>query len=195
MRREIHILGGKAVSALNKAKASERLQNYLRNPKICPACNKPIIPRNGQGLYFVLRQKYCSKSCAAAINNHTSPKRRPQNRFCKDCGNVIDQSAGYVDRSICDPCWEIRKQMLSSRMKKDSSHNEIRNHARQMMNGHVQVCAHCGWDHVVETCHIKPVANFPPTALLREINDLNNLIYLCPNCHWDLDHGLLTLHQ
>jgi len=40
-------------------------------------------------------------------------------------------------------------------------------------------------------CHIKPVAEFGDDAPLEEINAKENLIALCPNCHRELDDGLL----
>jgi predicted restriction endonuclease len=54
-----------------------------------------------------------------------------------------------------------------------------------------KVCAICGYSNHVELCHIKSIAHFSETAALEEINSLSNLIYLCPNHHWELDNGLL----
>ena len=51
----------------------------------------------------------------------------------------------------------------------------------------------CGYDKHVECCHIKAVSDFPDTALLGEVNAPGNLVLLCRNCHWELDHGLLVL--
>jgi predicted HNH restriction endonuclease len=45
----------------------------------------------------------------------------------------------------------------------------------------------------VEVCHIREINSFPDTAIIKEINDHGNLILLCRNCHWELDHGLLDL--
>ena len=45
----------------------------------------------------------------------------------------------------------------------------------------------------VELCHIKPIASFKDSALLSEVNSKNNIVQLCPNCHWELDHGILKL--
>jgi predicted HNH restriction endonuclease len=28
---------------------------------------------------------------------------------------------------------------------------------------------------------------------MSDVNNLDNLIALCPNCRWELDHGLLSL--
>lgn len=54
-------------------------------------------------------------------------------------------------------------------------------------------CANCGYSKHVELCHIKAVASFDDNAFIGEVNHPNNIIQLCPNCHWELDNGLLKL--
>ena len=73
-------------------------------------------------------------------------------------------------------------------------HN-IRINARKVMKkaNIVYACKICGYNKYVEVCHIKAIAEFEPLALIREVNSLSNLAYLCPNHHWELDNGLLKL--
>lgn len=54
-------------------------------------------------------------------------------------------------------------------------------------------CAICGYDKHIEIAHIKAVADFDDETLVSEINDINNLIALCPNHHWEYDNGMLEL--
>ena len=54
-------------------------------------------------------------------------------------------------------------------------------------------CKVCAYKNYVEVCHIKAIADFNPTCLINEINNLSNLIYLCPNHHIELDKGILNL--
>lgn len=54
-------------------------------------------------------------------------------------------------------------------------------------------CVICGYNKHYEVCHIKPVSEFDDTITLREINDINNLVALCRNHHWEYDKGLITL--
>jgi len=55
-------------------------------------------------------------------------------------------------------------------------------------------CAICGYTNHYEICHIKSVSSFPPDALIvKEINNINNLIALCPNHHWEFDNDILKL--
>lgn len=43
-----------------------------------------------------------------------------------------------------------------------------------------------------DVCHIKPIGSFDDDTLVAEINDLTNLVPLCKNHHWEMDHGLLS---
>ena len=36
--------------------------------------------------------------------------------------------------------------------------------------------------------HIKAVSDFNDDTLISEINDIDNLIALCPNHHWEYDN-------
>ncbi|WP_394804943.1 HNH endonuclease [Hymenobacter monticola] len=51
----------------------------------------------------------------------------------------------------------------------------------------------CGYDTHYEVCHIKPINEFMPTDFVADVNRLNNLVALCPNHHWEFDHGLLSV--
>ena len=56
-------------------------------------------------------------------------------------------------------------------------------------------CAICGYDKYYEVCHIKPVSEFDDDTLIEEINNIDNLIALCPNHHWEYDNGLISKEQ
>ncbi len=56
-----------------------------------------------------------------------------------------------------------------------------------------RVCANCGYDKHVEICHVKAINSFPAETPVAVINDVANLVALCPNCHWEFDHSLLIL--
>ena len=64
-----------------------------------------------------------------------------------------------------------------------------------MENNPSPSCAICGYDKHVEVAHIKPVAEFDDSAMVKEINSIDNLIGLCPNHHWEYDNGLLNLEN
>ncbi len=57
---------------------------------------------------------------------------------------------------------------------------------------YVPICANCNYNKHVEVCHIKGISDFPDDAQVKEINHVDNLRYLCRNCHWELDNGLIN---
>jgi len=73
---------------------------------------------------------------------------------------------------------------------KSSAFALVRSRARATKKATMtNACEKCGWDKHVEVCHKKPISEFPKTALLSEINSEDNLLILCPNCHWMFDHS------
>jgi predicted restriction endonuclease len=52
-------------------------------------------------------------------------------------------------------------------------------------------CSNCSYDKHYEVCHIKDVKHFPEESFLSEVNQIDNLISYCRNCHWEFDNGLL----
>ena len=49
-------------------------------------------------------------------------------------------------------------------------------------------CCKCGYKKHVEIAHIRAISDFPDSATIGEINSIENLMALCPNCHWEHDH-------
>lgn len=75
--------------------------------------------------------------------------------------------------------------------------NGVRSAARKVLQkaGIEKKCCICGFDIVIEVHHIKAVTDFPFSATLAEVNDLSNLLYLCPNHHVMVDKGLITTEE
>jgi len=73
--------------------------------------------------------------------------------------------------------------------------HEIRINARRVMkdNNIEYCCKVCGYKTYVEVCHLKSIADFDLSTKIKDINSLDNLAYLCPNHHKELDRGLLPL--
>ena len=134
--------------------------------------------------------KYCSKSCSAKVNNR-KPKRVRKIHYCDECG---DECRSY--RKYCPSCWktnQVKDMTLQEAMyehhHKSSAFAKVRTRARALLTANrPKVCQDCGYDKHVECCHIKGIASFPEDTLVSEVNDLSNLKWLCPNCHWEHDH-------
>lgn len=54
-------------------------------------------------------------------------------------------------------------------------------------------CIVCGYKNNIEVAHKKAVSSFPETALISEINNIENLMGLCPNHHTEYDKGQLEI--
>lgn len=145
--------------------------------------------------------KYCSRSCAATVNNLT-PKRVKKVVFCKSCSVELNRT----DRSYCAKCWptvyssrseartlqEVRA--ASKNQHSAAAYSSIRQQARSKFKDIASSqCARCGYHHHVELCHIRAIRDFPPEARIGDINSRDNIIQLCPNCHWEFDNGMLSL--
>lgn len=168
---------------------------------------KPILPKPCQGCSSIIpagidrRQKFCSRSCASTFNNKKYPKRKPENKHsCKVCGSRLSNK-----RNIrCRNCWTTFQADTAGELPiKDffvkgasrAKFNHIRVWARKLLcrAKRPKECQVCGFKTYVEVCHLKPIADFPENAPMKEVNSLKNLIYLCPNHHALLDKGYLTL--
>jgi hypothetical protein len=140
--------------------------------------------------------RYCSRSCSATYSNRAFPKRTRSVRFCKYCGVEI-----LPNRRVCDLCnpslvdWSKRTLGEARELAKYQSNAQIRSVARYVYraSGRPYVCVACGYDKHVEICHIEAINRFPEATTIAVISHLDNLVALCPNCHWEFDHGLLQL--
>jgi len=177
----------------------------------CIFCDKPILSKDK-------RKKFCNSSCSASYNNAKFPRKIAKSiAICTKCGNKIElkkkNSGGYYNRKYCNSCLKLVKSLcggtlsefdlLVNQTKKSlydrrsgwqSANSTIRKHSRLVFfaSNEIKVCKICGYSNHIEVCHIKQVKEFTDDAKILEINDIGNLIALCPNHHWEFDNNLLT---
>ena len=139
--------------------------------------------------------KYCSRSCANRVNGRLFPSRQRILRSCKHCGTALQ-----TRRTTCDSCnpslvdWRmVQLQELKAKALQQYA-AQIRSLARvaYRKSSRPKACAVCSYDVHYEVCHIKPIREFLPTNFVADVNRLNNLVALCPNHHWEFDHGRLS---
>ena len=150
--------------------------------------------------------KFCSRSCAAANANRVRAVEKPDSYkkwYCRDCG----AHAPRVERvrpwaKYCPACLDKRQFRLPedwtlgevrsrySHLHLSSIHSLLRARARSTMRRleRNHECEGCGWTIHVEIAHIKPMSSFPDDARISEVNAIDNLRALCPNCHWEFDN-------
>ena len=142
----------------------------------CGTCGKrfPVKP-------FRLRHSnalYCSRKC------HHNGMAKKVNLRCSTCGNEVVRTPSKVKNSksgqffcnkSCQTKW--RNRYFSGEKHKNWSHGKAINYRRILANSdRKKVCRHCGEDdkRVLAVHHIDEN---------RRNNNLENLMWLCHNCH------------
>lgn len=144
--------------------------------------------------------KFCSRSCSVTYNNMINPKRsvliESINKVTCKCGGKKALSA-----EMCQSCRNditLNKPISEIKRKSYPHWNMVRAIAKRIMknSNNIKTCYMCGhneFDSVVEVCHIKEITSFDENTLVKEVNALENLVYLCPSHHRLLDKGSIKL--
>lgn len=163
--------------------------------KICLNCKKEYENNDK-------RSKFCTRTCAAIHNNKIAPKREKSTK-CRTCDNLI--LSGY---SFCENCISVGKHLRSGIKTEDKTlgeeivskvhrganrYDHIRQHAARIMKDVPNCCKKCNYSKHTEVCHIKAIKDFSLDTKISVINSKDNLVKLCPNCHWEFDRGLFSL--
>ena len=92
---------------------------------------------------------------------------------------------------------KTKGELLLDRKNYQSYRSAIRKLAEKIYkeNNSECKCAVCGYDKHIEVAHIKAVSDFDDNNTIAEINDISNLIGLCPNHHWEYDNGILDINK
>lgn len=135
---------------------------------------------------------YCSRKCSHSVNTKQNP-RRIKTKKCKICDTLIFSSRQKCPQCIknLQPLDYTLEEAIYTKHHKSSAFALVRSRARTIAK-HLGLnkCVKCGYSKHVEIAHIKPISDFPLSAKLSEVNSQNNLLPLCPNCHWEHDHNL-----
>ena len=141
--------------------------------------------------------KFCSRSCAATFNNKKRPKKKYYCKICNvevpyrrvACDKHNPQMVDWSKKTILDVVYQYEHKYGAS-----NRYTRIRDSAKRVYrnSNKPNKCARCGYDKHYHVCHIKPIHLFDPTVPVSVVNHIDNLIALCPNCHWELDNGLFA---
>lgn len=109
--------------------------------------------------------------------------------LCSECrnkerrNNIKEQTLGYYidgQKYLATKCNDIRKD--AKRTLEESDREKV-----------CEYCHNHEFDDILEVHHIKGILEFDNTAKIKEINDLENLVWLCPNHHRMIELGLIKL--
>lgn len=162
-----------------KLRHYNNILKYNNNPNKCLCCNSDIMYVTGK-LAETKIKKFCNRSCAAVYNN-SKKERLIKVKKEKQKVDILEDLT--------------KNELLQRRSNYTMCRIAICKHARNKLNklNLLKVCSNCGYNKHVEVCHIKSVSSFDNNIKISEINNINNLIYLCPNCHWEFDNNILKL--
>jgi hypothetical protein len=185
----------------NSISRQSALKRYYSNPNLCIECGKVIhVPESGT-VPPTRKKKFCNKSCAASYNNRGrrhGPKPKP--KTCPVC-----DGPHYNKRIYCSvSCLRSKTravlqtttkgELFQQRKSWQAARSCIQNNARKVYeeSRKPKVCFVCGYANHYEVAHIQSVSSFPDSVTVGKINSLSNLLALCPNHHWEFDHGLIN---
>ncbi|MFA5024124.1 MAG: HNH endonuclease signature motif containing protein [Patescibacteria group bacterium] len=142
--------------------------------KVCDACKEKNELR--------LKQKRVEESNSSS-------------KLCKICGDKTFGRGNYCLKHISPHIDEYTlKNIKYEATFKSNRYTNLRSRARIIArdNNILNKCELCGYDKIVMCCHIKSISSFDENTKIKDINTTSNLIGLCPNCHWEFDHNLLS---
>lgn len=146
------------------------------------------------------KKSFCSEKCSSKFDDFVKPTGE-LNSECKSCFSPISSCYTW-----CSDCAENlsekikRPDMTIGELKEKFPYPAWRKktslQGRKTVRDTPNKCHHCEYDKHVEVCHIKPVQDFPSDAMyISEINAPQNLLKLCPNHHWEMDYGDLSVRD
>ena len=180
---------------------SNAVERYNRSPSKCLYCGTTIVIEDGDQPSDLKRRKFCSRSHSASYNNSLHIKRirvgpRP---VCRVCGGSVSNGSVIcvtcLKRGNLDRVWALPMADYLIRTASKVRFSSVRTWAQRYLKllGVPKKCLLCGYDKIVEVCHLKPLSSFSEDTLMGVVNHKDNLKYLCPNHHAELDRGLLAL--
>lgn len=170
---------------------------------ICEKCGKEFFEdwrKDKQQRKQVCR--FCSKTCANTRIHKEETKEKiskslikSPDKICTICNKKMSKSA---KGNLCKECLnniQINRnkgELFKTRKNWQSARTTIRENANFIffkVNKKEYKCEKCGYIKHIDVAHKKSVSSFEDTATVKEINDIGNLIGLCPNCHWEYDNN------
>ena len=202
-------MGGQATAIISRNNA---LKKYYENPNKCKYCGNIIYVNKKVSL--TRKKQFCNIICSSKYYGELRKKSNSSKIFYCKCGNIIKRRTKFCNDCLIKRKIQLRKQryninsdtsftlttkgnLFKNRKNWQSARSNIQRNARRIfkINNKIERCDVCGYNKFIEICHIKAVSDFDDNALIKEINDIKNLVALCRNHHWEFDHNLITYNN
>lgn len=140
----------------------------------------------------IILNSYGWKEIGEKLGYSNTPSSNVKDKITERCSKL------GIEPILSKPSPVLSKtkgELLNDRKNYQSYRSTIRKLAESTYkaSGKPNYCAKCGYSNHIEIAHIKAVSDFDDSATIAEINSIDNLIALCPNHHWEYDHGILKL--
>jgi len=175
----------------------------------CKECKIMFNKSNGQ-----IRKSsnhFCSRKCAISFNR-LKPKNPSKERKCASCESIFYRSREHRSYIFCSECVKDRDEQIEilkiRTISEYHSMDGVKNKHPSWKNAHIRSlnrswnktltnlpCQKCGYNLHIELAHIKPISSFSESTTIGAINDPNNILALCRNCHWELDNGKIKIED
>lgn len=160
-------------------------------------CKRSILDKiTDDDFIKIIKDNIGWKNIGIALGYSDVPNSNIKNKIIERCQklNIVLNIRSQI--KIPSPVLlKTKKELLTERKNYQSYRSGIRKLAEQIYkdSGQVLSCKICGYNKHVEIAHIKAVSDFDDSTTIAEINDINNLVALCPNHHWEYDNGYIKL--
>lgn len=140
----------------------------------------------------IITASYGWKEIGEKLGYLNNPSSNIKNKILKRCSELNIEPILYKPSPIL---LKTKEELLNDSKNYQSYRSTIRKIAANVYkySGKPFCCVKCGYSKHVEIAHIKAVSYFGNSATIAEINSIDNLVALCPNHHWEYDHGILKL--
>ena len=159
----------------------------------CHICNKEIHKSKKDFMSSKSGFHFCGNSCAAKYNNTIYKVKNTNKQHCLNCG--LELIKKYRGETHCSMLCKSERMMKTTTIEQSSKRTDaakyvnIRSAARSYSKYFLKPqCYKCGYDKHYEVCHIKDISSFSKESTIFEVNQIGNLVHLCPNCHWEFDN-------
>lgn len=171
--------GREKIIANSKEEYERKKEAYEQNPHLCKCCENPLTYSQVLNL-----STYCSRSCAAKVNNQKRAKKGTDS-ICTHCGinfRTVSGGSGKFCSHACS-CEHKSKERMQLWLNGEA---EIGDHAlrKYMAILHPHECAICGiseWNGLPAPLEVDHIDGNPKD------NSPGNLRRICPNCHAQTD--------
>lgn len=209
------------VSCQNKHKKLLCIEQYDLNPKHCLGCGEKLeydkrknnfctsscsTTKNNIGQQRnlkisklsddVIKDKFYSSNGVKEFYKSIGYSEKPTSKSLDIIKNkLIELSLDFSFLNKRNVSNKTKLELFNKRLNWQSARSAIAKDSRFVYNNSdkPKCCYVCGYDKHIEIAHIKSVSSFDDETKVSDINNIDNLVALCPNHHWEFDNGLLNI--